>query len=320
MHIKLHAKARTTPAIRAEIQESTNTVAELAKRFGVCENTIRKWKSRSSTEDKSHTRHRLGQSTSPEEEALILGLRNDVALGLDDILEVMHRCVNPKLSRSAIYRCLKRYGVSACPSVPAEKETHQPFEETPFGFVHIDLKELTRLQGQKQYVFVAIERQTRFVYVEVIDTKKATTIRECLLRFLDSFPYVHTILTDNGSEFTDRGAVSKKNKPHDKPSGEHVFDVLCRERGIEHRLTRPYRPQTNGMVERFNRRLSEALRRYPITQKHRNRFSCKEDRVAYIKDFVYAYNRTRLKCIGYKAPLEHLHNHTKPYTLGRGLG
>ncbi|MFM7389200.1 MAG: DDE-type integrase/transposase/recombinase, partial [Vampirovibrionales bacterium] len=247
MHIKLHAKARTTPAIRAEIQQSNNTVAELAQRFAVSESTIRKWKSRNSTEDKSHTRHQLGQSTSPQEETLILGLRNDCALGLNDILEVMKRCVNPTLSRSAIYRCLKRHGVSTHPNVPKDKEKHQAFEDTPFGFVPIDLKELTPLQGEKQYVFVAIERQTRFVYVEVIDTKKATTVRECLLRFLESFPYVHTILTDNGSEFTDRGAVSKKNKPHDKPSGEHPFDVVCRERGIEHRLTRPYRPQTNGM-------------------------------------------------------------------------
>ncbi|MFM7389335.1 MAG: hypothetical protein ACKO34_01775, partial [Vampirovibrionales bacterium] len=58
--------------------------------------------------------------------------------------------------------------------------------------------------------------------------------------------------------------------------------------------------------------------RYPITHKHRNRFNCKEDRVAYIEDFVYAYNRTRLKCIGYKAPLKHLCNHAKQYTSGRG--
>ncbi|MFM7389125.1 MAG: hypothetical protein ACKO34_00700 [Vampirovibrionales bacterium] len=72
------------------------------------------------------------------------------------------------------------------------------------------------------------------------------------------------------------------------------------------------------MLERFNRRLSEAIRRYPITHKHRNRFNCKEDRVAYIEDFVYTYNRTRLKCIGYKAPLEHLCNHAKQYTSGRG--
>jgi transposase len=316
MHIKLHAKARTTPAIRLEIQQSTLTIAQLAKRFAVSENTIRKWKSRTNTEDKSHTKHQLGQSTSPEEETLILGLRNDLALGLDDILEVMNRCVNPKLSRSAIYRCLKRYGVSAYPKVPTEKEKHRPFEETSFGFVHIDLKELTPLQGEKQYVFVAIERQTRFVYVEVIDTKKAATIRDCLVRFLESFPYVHTVLTDNGGEFTDRGAVSKKNKPLDKPSGQHPFDLVCLERGIEHRLTRPYRPQTNGMVERFNRRLSEAISRYPIVHRHRNRFSCKSERVAYIDDFVYAYNRTRLKCIGYKAPLEHFHNHAKPYILG----
>ena len=131
--------------------------------------------------------------------------------------------------------------------------------------------------------------------VEVIDTKKATSIRDCLLRFLGSFHYVHTIFTDNSSEFTDRGTVSKKNKPHDKPSGEHLFDILCSKRGIEHRL-------------------SEAIRRYPITKKHRNPFKSKETRVAYIEDFVYAYNRTRLKCIDYKAPLEHLRNNAEQYT------
>ena len=71
------------------------------------------------------------------------------------------------------------------------------------------------------------------------------------------------MLTDNGSEFTDRFAVDKKGKPHDKPSGTHPFDLACAARALAHRLTRPFRPQTNGMVERFNRRLGDHLDRMP---------------------------------------------------------
>ena len=74
---------------------------------------------------------------------------------------------------------------------------------------------------------------------------------------------VHTILTDNGAEFTDRFAVDMKDKPHDRPSGNHPFDLVCAKRNIDHRLTRPYRPQTNGLVERFNRRIVEAIGREP---------------------------------------------------------
>jgi transposase InsO family protein len=85
-----------------------------------------------------------------------------------------------------------------------------------------------------------------------------------LKRFLAHFPHrVHTILTDNGSEFTDRFAVEMKDKPHDRPSGRHPFDRICARHNIDHHLTKPFRPQTNGLVERFNRRIVEAIGRQP---------------------------------------------------------
>ena len=52
-----------------------------------------------------------------------------------------------------------------------------------------------------------------------------------------------------------------KNKPQGQPSGHHPFDLVCTKQKIDHRLTRPYRPQTNGLVERFNRRITEAIGR-----------------------------------------------------------
>ena len=309
LDLKLHVNATTTPRIRAYIQSSNLSVADLSKELGISETTVRKWRKRTSVQDLSHRRHELGQSTSPEEETIIEGLRRDVGLSLDDIVEVMNRCVNEDLSRSAIYRCLKRLGISGRPQRGAKAS--RPFEETTFGYIHIDLKHLPRLNKQPSYVFVAIERATRFVYVEVVLRRDAETIAGCLKRFIEAFGYpIHTILTDNGSEFTDRFAVDKKDKPDNRPSGHHPFDRLCQAHGIEHRLTRPFRPQTNGMVERFNRRLSEALRRASPSGRNggKNRFDTHEQRDQFIYDFVYNYNRTRLGCLGYKAPLEALNN------------
>ncbi|PXV79720.1 integrase-like protein [Nitrosomonas eutropha] len=66
------------------------------------------------------------------------------------------------------------------------------------------------------------------------------------------------MLTDNGKEFTDRLFASRERNP----SGNHQFDQLCQELGIEHRLTRPHTAQTNGMVERFNRHITDVLKIY----------------------------------------------------------
>jgi transposase InsO family protein len=316
MQISLHPNAVTTPRTRAYIQASPASVAELAGELGIGEDTVRRWRGRREVLDRSHRRHRLGQSTSPEEEALICGLRGDVGLGLDDIVEVMGRCVNAKLSRSAIYRCLKRYGIAGRPTAPRQPES-QGFAETSFGFVHIDLKHLPRLRGSPCYVFVAIERTTRFVHVEIVGKRDAATIAQCLERFLAGFPdRVHTILTDNGSEFTDRFAVDMKGKPEGKPSGSHPFDRLCAANGIGHRLTRPFHPQTNGMVERFNRRLAEAIRSAPLASRNagNNRFDTQLQRNDFVVRFVDAYNRTRLKCLGYNAPARLLGNHAEHNT------
>jgi hypothetical protein len=95
---------------------------------------------------------------------------------------------------------------------------------------------------------VAIDRATGFVRLEILADRRAATAAA----FLARFPLeVHTTLTDNGSEFTDRFAVDKKAKPQDRPSGDHAFDRVCAARAIAHRLTQPFWPQTNGMVERF---------------------------------------------------------------------
>src|SRR4051812_6642837 len=253
MDLALHANATTTPRTRAYIQRSKKPVAELAVELGVSETTIRRWRGRTSVGDHSHRPKKLTTSLSAMEEALVCELRTSLQLPLDDIVEVIRRCVNDELSRSAIHRCLQRHGISH--RKKPDKPSVGVFEQATVGFIHFDLKHLPALERHKSYAFVAIDRATRYVYVEIHLKRDAKTSAGFLDRFLGHFPHsVHTILTDNGSEFTDRFAVDMKNKPKDKPSGRHPFDLICAKRGIQHRLTRPHRPQTNGLVERFNRR------------------------------------------------------------------
>ena len=308
MDVKLHRNATTTPRIRAYIQASSATVAELARELGLHGRTVQRWRDRTDTSDRSSAPHRITTGFTPEEEEIAVELRARVGLSLDDILEVMRRCVRATISRSALYRCLVRHGVSALPRPPQpEIGTFRP---EPFGFVHIDLKHLTRLEGRPAFVFVAIERTTRFVHVEIVHERSARTIAACLERFLEAFRHpIHTILTDNGSEFTDRFGDARWRK-RATGTGHHPFDRVCARAGIAHRLTKPYRPQTNGMVERFNRRIGEAIQARPASRTNlgKNRFRDHAERNAFIRDFVAAYNATRLRCLGHKAPAELITN------------
>jgi len=314
MELNLHANATTTPKVRAFIQRSKKPVAALAAELGVSETTIRRWRGRSSVNDRSHTPKTLATTLSAMDEALVCELRTHLQLPLDDITEVMRRCVNAKLSRSAIHRCLKRHGLNR--RAKPDKPKSGVFEPATVGFIHIDIKHLAALERRKSYAFVAIDRATRYVYLEIHSKRDANTAGGFLKRFLAYFPHrVHTILTDNGSEFTDRFAVDMKHKPHDRPSGRHPFDQVCAECAIDHRLTRPYRPQTNGLVERFNRRIVDAIGRQPKRGIAHRLFISHADRDAFLNRFVHDYNRTRLKCLDYLAPLQALANLPGPNTF-----
>ena len=314
MELNLHANATTTPKTRVYIQRSKKSVAELAAELGVSETTIYRWRGRTTVEDRSHRPNNLVTSLSAVEERAVCELRTSLQLPLDDIVEVIRRCISAKLSRSAIHRCLQRNGISRRPE--PDKPKTGVFETASIGFIHIDLKYLPALQRRTSYAFVAIDRATRYVYVEIHTRRDGASATGFLKRFLAHFPHdVHTILTDNGAEFTDRFAVDKKNKPSGRPSGNHPFDQLCKQRGIDHRLTRPYHPQTNGMVERFNRRITEAIGREEKRGSARRTFTCHADRDAFLRKLVHDYNRTRLECLGYQAPIQALANLPGPSTF-----
>ena len=140
MELNLHANATTTPKTRAYIQRSGKSVAELAAELGVSETTIYRWRDRTTVEDRSHRPHNLVTSLSAVEERAVCELRTSLQLPLDDIVEVMQRCINAKLSRSAIHRCLQRNGISRL--AKPDKPKPGVFQTASIGFIHIDLKHL----------------------------------------------------------------------------------------------------------------------------------------------------------------------------------
>ena len=123
------------------------------------------------------------------------------------------------------------------------------------GYLHLDVKYLPQRadENKRRSLFVAIDRATRWVFVAIKGSKSAANAQAFLKALHRVCPLRTTrILTDNGKEFTDHLFASRERVP----SGEHEFDWLCQAQGIEHRLTRPRTPQTNGMVERFKILLS----------------------------------------------------------------
>jgi len=208
MVIRLHKKARTTPEIRREIQASDLPDTVLAEKYGVHRHTIRKWRKRDSVEDASHRPHRIHATLTPEQEAIVLCLRETLLLPLDDLLAVIRQFIHPDMSRSALDRLLRRYGVSNLKSLIAAKEgeTSQPkatkgFKDYEPGFIHIDVKYLPKMPDETQgrYLFVAIDRATRWVYLEVHPTKEAKVAAGFLDCLVEQAPFKITkVLTDNG--------------------------------------------------------------------------------------------------------------------------
>jgi transposase InsO family protein len=255
MMIRLHPRARTTPAVRQELQESTQGSRALAQQYGLARATVQKWRRRESVEDASHRPHTLHTTLTPAQEAIVVYLRQQLLVPLDDLLAVTREFLNPSVSRSGLDRCLRRHGVAnlkALPPTPAAIP-HKPFKAYAPGFLHVDVKYLPAIQGEaRQFLFVAIDRATRWVYVALKPNRTAPSAKAFLKAVIAAAPFrIQKCLTDNGSEFTDRFLVKAK-----QPTGTHVFDQACAEHTIEHRLIPPRKPQTNGMVERFNGRIA----------------------------------------------------------------
>jgi len=292
----LHGSARTTPRVRAELQASKETTGSLARRYGLSRTTVAKWRSRTTTAD-APMGPRDPKSTvlTPVEEAMIVEFRQRTLLPLDDVLGCLKDSI-PKLTRSSLHRCLERHGISRLPESEDKASKRGRFADTTIGYVHIDICELRLAEG-KINMFLAIDRVSKFTYVEFHENAGKMNGSDFLRNVVKAFPYkIHTVLTDNGMAFAD--LPNNRNGASRRYLGAHIFDRVCTDNGIEHRLSKPYHPWTNGQAERMNRTIKEAT----IKAFH---YPNLESLKAHVLAFVTARNFAKhLKALRWKTPFE----------------
>ena len=292
----LHGSAATTHAVRAAIQRSQASIAELSRTYGVNPKTVAKWKKRETVNDAPMgPKERRSSVLGKEEEALIVAFRRHTLLPLDDCLYALQATI-PHLTRSSLHRCFQRHDISRLPDVEGSKP-RKKFKVYPIGYFHIDIAEVWTEEG-KLYMLLAIDRTSKFAFAELHERVTRRIAADFLHRLIEAVPYrIHTVLTDNGIHFTDtvgdgwRPADIKRMLANKELFRCHSFELACAQNDIDHRLTKPNHPWTNGQVERMNRTLKEAtVRRYYDETHHRLR--------AHLKTFLDADNfAKRLKTL-----------------------
>jgi hypothetical protein len=232
---KTHSCATTTPSVRRAIQASEETNIVLAKRHGVNRKTIAKWKAREFISDE-----RMGpknpRSTllTLEDEAIILAYRWRTRLALDDAHLRLKRLM-PNLSRSTLYRCLKRRGLSrigptaTCPPLTTVAlKGPYIFEITTNEVAMRDPGDVIAVAVE---VFLAIEEITKDVYAEVAAAKPENAAAFLVNLIAQSPEKIIAVSTELHSAFTDWRAGFYEDMAS---VGPHPFAVACRAHGIVH--------------------------------------------------------------------------------------
>jgi transposase len=223
--LQVHANARTTPAVRAEIARSGEPSGTLAQRYGVNTETVRKWRKRGVDDclDRSARPHKRPWKATEEERAVVCALRRATNFALDDLTFVVEHFL-PHLNRDSIWRILKAQGLNRRRPPPSTKPARGQgtFKEYDLGFVHVDVKHLPKLrtadgERRKRFLYVAIDRRSRSVHLAVKDDETERSAADFLREAAAAFPFrLSHVLTDNGSCFA------------------RAFAKTCAELGAEH--------------------------------------------------------------------------------------
>jgi transposase InsO family protein len=290
----VHGNARSSPIGRVLTVELvlihgfTRRAAAAAR--GVNEKTVRRWIKRYLAEgipdrlrDLSSVPHRQPKRTARSLERSVCSLRR-LRMSYSQIAMFV------PLSRATIYRILKRHGLNKLSLLGAPKPPPVRYErDHPGDLLHLDMKKLTRFhkpgvrgtgnradrnQGAgNEALHVAIDDHSRLGYACVFDDEKIpsvlTALRQAICFYASHGIKIKRILTDNGPAYI-----------------SHAFHHECSKLGIKHKLTRRYRPQTNGKAERFIQTLT---REWAYAKSYHSSF----ERNAYLLDYINIYNWTR---------------------------
>ncbi len=325
-----HANAALTPRARMKIArlivEENWSIPRAAERYDVSWRTAKKWSDRYRAEgpagmnDRSSRPHRQPNRTPAPVVRKIVHLRWKQRLGpveIGDRLNMPSSTVHAVLVRCRINRLTHVDRVTG-------EQIRRYEHERPGDLIHVDVKKLGRvpdgggwryvgrLQGNRNksatvertgvprnkwrnpvigicYLHTVIDDHSRVAYVEARDdeTKETATdvLRNAVAWFADRGVTVQRVLSDNGSCYK-----------------SHLWRDTCTDLGITPKKTRPYRPQTNGKIERFHRTLAEgwAFKKF---------YNSESARLAALPAWVHQYNHHRPhSAIGKAAPITRLNN------------
>lgn len=322
-----HANAALTPRARLRlarlIVDAGWPPARAAERYDVSWRTAKKWADRYREEgpdgmlDRSSAPHRQPNRTPAPVVRKIVHLRWKQRLGPVEIADRLG------MASSTVHAVLVRCRINRLSHI--DRATGEPIRryehDRPGDLLHMDVKKLGRIPdgggwryvGRQQgkanrtatsgkprskwsnvligtcFLHTVIDDHSRVVYVEERDDETRETAAEVLRNAVAWFAQrgvtVERVLTDNGGCYR-----------------SHLWRDTCAELGVTHKRTRPYRPQTNGKIERFHRTLVEgwAFKRF---------YSSDSARMAALPAWIHEYNHHRPhSAIGKAAPITRLDN------------
>jgi transposase len=310
----VHANARLTPIGRLTLclrVEQGRPVAHVAPEMGISRTTGYKWWRRFCEEgveglvDRSSRPHRCPHRSAPDLEAQIAELRAELKLGP---ARIGYRL---GVAPSTVHRVLVRLGLNrlAWMDRPTGRVIRRYERERPGELIHVDIKKLGKIPdgggwkvvgrqaGKKNndtrrgigygFIHSAVDDHSRLAYSEILGDERKETAAGFWQRarawYLDQGIETEEILTDNGSCYRSR-----------------LFDEVLGQ--IKHRKTKPYRPQTNGKVERFNRTMLEEWA-------YVKPYTSEAERRAAFDVFLHLYNHHRShSALGGKPPISRVNN------------
>lgn len=239
-------------------------VTKAAIKYNVNRQYIYRWMKRydgtlQSLADRSHRSDHHPNEHTEEEIKLIKNMRRRNPHAGLVVFWVKLRLRGYKRSITGLYRMLRKLGEPRqIPQNP--KYIPKPYEKMlyPNQRVQVDVKVVPtacivgNAKGEKFYQYTAIDEYSRFRYIEAFKEQSTYSSKVFLEHMLKAFPFnVECVQTDNGFEFTKKFGGSKK------PKDMTLFEASLKEKGIRHKLIKPYTPRHNGKVERSHRKDNE---------------------------------------------------------------
>jgi len=197
----LHGSARTTEVTRRAIQNSEESLKSLSEKYAINQKTIVKWRKRNFVHDAP-----MGRQKSPHQRFLQPKKRPCAWLFASIrrfLWMIAYMPCKPRDPASVPFKLAPLLSTSRHQSdVEGDKPAKKKFKKYPVGYFHIDITEVRTEEG-KPYLFVGIDRTSKFTYVELHERQTKMIAVEFLRKLVAAVPYkINTILTDNGIQFT----------------------------------------------------------------------------------------------------------------------